>query len=190
MKTTGAWLVAMATVLTACSHGATPASHELFDERSAGTFLVVGSPLVFARTRSDVAAHARDYSTLVAMEVDNSGDYQEYLFLYRWSTVDPRMLPPPDASADALKIIADGRVIDLKADPEPPLKVGSRPEFLVPNHGNVVTRAYRVDAATLRFIATSREITVRLPAETLDTPFTLWEDGRGALLQFLKRAGP
>ena len=40
----------------------------------------------------------------------------------------------------------------------------------------------------LHYIADSRELTVRMPQESLDTPFTVWEDGRGALTQFLERA--
>jgi len=189
MKVPSGLLLTIA-ALVSCSSGTSPASHEIYDERTAGTLLVSGSPLVFARARSDVAAHARDYATLEAVEVDNSGDYVEYLMLYRWSTVDPRMLPPPDPAAGDLTIVADGRSIDLKADGALPFKVGNNRELLVPNHGHVLARAYKVDAATLRFIATSREIVVRLPGEALDTPFNLWEDGRGALLQFLKRAGP
>src|SRR5580704_1191423 len=85
--------------LTACT-GLKPAPfHEILDEQSGNTLLVVTTPLVFARERTDVAAHARDYATLVAAEIDQSGKYSEYLLLYRWSTVDRRMSPPPDPQA-------------------------------------------------------------------------------------------
>src|ERR1700721_2863548 len=102
--------------LPACSSSLRPppAPREILDEQSGSTLSVVASPLVFARERTDVAAHARDYATLVAVEVDNSGKYSEYLLLYRWSTVDRRMSPPPDQSAGELKIFADGRAIDLQ----------------------------------------------------------------------------
>lgn len=183
-----AGLILMMAALASCSARTPPASHEIFDERTASTLLVSGSPLVFARARSDVAAHARDYATLVPVEIDTSGDYGQYLILYRWSTVDPRMSPPPDPAAGDLRIIADGRVIDLKPQDHLPLNVDNRRELLVPKHGDVVPRAYKIDVATLRFIATSHEIAVRMPAEPLDMPFKLWEDGRGALMQFLKRA--
>jgi hypothetical protein len=43
-----------------------------------------------------------------------------------------------------------------------------------------------VDTATLHFIADSRELIVRLPQETLDMQYTLWDDGRAALNQFLQ----
>jgi hypothetical protein len=44
-----------------------------------------------------------------------------------------------------------------------------------------------VEPAILNFIATSREISLRMPQEPLDVPFLLWDDGRGALGQFLSR---
>ncbi len=151
---------------------------------------MVAKPLVFARDRSDVAAHSRDYATLVAIENDRSGEYVQYLLLYRWSTVDRRMSPPPGADEGELRILADGRTIDLKPLERPPTSLAQHRALHVPEHGDIVYRSYRVDIATLHFIAASREISVRMPQEQLDTPFTLWEDGRGALAQFLERAAP
>ena len=174
--------------LPSCTTQRPTASGEMFDEETATTELVVARPIVFARERTDVAAHSRDYATLVAVEVDRSGDYGEYLLLYRWSTVDRRMSPPPALDAGELKILADGRIIALKPLERLPVNFSQRRALHVPEHTDVVPRAYAVDVATLQFIATSHDITVRMPQEAFDAPFTLWEDGRNALLQFLKRA--
>jgi hypothetical protein len=176
------------TALASCTTRPTKGSTEIFDEQSASTLLVVAKPLVFARERSDVAAHSRDYATLVAVEDDRSGQYTQYLLLYRWSTVDRRMSPPPGPDEGELKILADGRTIDLKPLDRPPTSLAQRRALHVPEHGDVVYRSYRVDSATLQFIAASRDLALRMPQEPLDTPFTLWEDGRGELAQFLKRA--
>ena len=146
-------------MLSACA--AAPrqaASHEFLDEQTGTTLSVVAKPLVFARERTDVAAHARDYATLVAVEVDNSGKYREYLLLYRWSTVDPRMSPAPDPHAGELRILADGRVIDLMPLEQMPVSLSRRRELHVPDHGDVIAHAYPVDSSTLRFIASSREL--------------------------------
>jgi hypothetical protein len=164
-----------------------PAFHEILDEKSGDTLLAVASPLVFARERSDVAAHARDYVTLVAVQVDHSGKTTEFLLLYRWSTVDRRMSPPPDANAGELRILAEGRTIDLMPLDRVPLSLSLRRELHVPDHGDVIAHAYLVDSTTLRFIAASRDLTVRMPQERLDMPFGLWEDGRIALGQFIQR---
>lgn len=177
------------TALVSCTTKPPLAPHELFDEQTGSTLTVVATPLVFARDRSDVAAFSRDYVTLVAVEDDRSGAYSLNLLLYRWSTVDRRMSPPPQADAGALRIIADGRALDLQPLDRLPVSLQKRRELHLPEHGDVTAHAYPVDAALLRFIATSRELSVRMPQEALDTPFTLWEDGRGALGEFSHRAG-
>jgi hypothetical protein len=176
------------TALTACTSLPAADPREILDEKSGNTLLVVAEPLVFARERTDVAAHARDYATLVAVEIDNSGKYSEYLLLYRWSTVDRRMSPPPDPHAGELRILAEGRVIDLMPLERVPVDLSQRRELHVPEHGDAITRAYPVDVTTLRFIAASRELTVHMPQEALNTPFEIWEDGRMALAKFLQRA--
>jgi hypothetical protein len=174
--------------LTACT-GLKPAPfHEILDEQSGNTLLVVTTPLVFARERTDVAAHARDYATLVAAEIDQSGKYSEYLLLYRWSTVDRRMSSPPDPAAGTLRILAEGRAIDLVPLEQVPIGLSRRRELHMPEHADFVAHAYHVDVTALRFIATSRDIAVIMPQEPFGTPFTMWEDGRKALEQFLQRA--
>ncbi len=174
-------LLLAAWALAACATHHVPEPRQIFDERTARTLLVAAKPLVFARNRSDLAAHARDYATLVAVAIDESGDYRQYLLLYRWSTVDPRMLPRPDPAAGALRIVADGRVIDLTPLDTLPVGLERRNELLIPNHGDVVAHAYVLSPDLLDFIAASQELLLRMPQETLTTPFTLWQDGRDAL---------
>jgi hypothetical protein len=181
-------LTALVSCTTQPPHRPPSNSLEIFDEQSGSTLLVVSKPLVLARDRSDVAAHCRDYATLVAVEDDQSGKYTQYLLLYRWSTVDRRMSPPPGPDEGELKIFADGRTIDLKPLERPPTSLAQGHALHVPQHGDIVYRAYRVDSAVLHYIAESRELAVRMPQESLDTPFIVWEDGRGALAQFLERA--
>jgi hypothetical protein len=181
-------LTALVSCTTQPPHRPPSKSMEIFDEQSGSTLLVVSKPLVLARDRSDVAAHCRDYATLVAVEDDQSGKYTQYLLLYRWSTVDRRMSPPPGPDEGELKIFADGRTIDLKPLERPPTSLAQGHALHVPQHGDIVYRAYRVDSAVLHYIAESRELAVRMPQESLDTPFIVWEDGRGALAQFLERA--
>lgn len=182
-------LILALTALSACTVPPKRTAHEILDEQTGNTLIVVAKPLVFARERMDVAAHARDYATVVAVEVDHSGKYDEYLLLYRWSTVDRRMSAPPDPGAGELRIVAEGRAIDLMPLERVPVGLSRRRELHVPNHADVVSHAYLVDVATLRFIAASRKLTVYMPQEPLDTPFGLWEDGRKSLDRFLLRAG-
>jgi hypothetical protein len=171
-------------MLGGCVGSHPPLTREILDQQSGNTLIVVSAPLEFARVRTDVAAHARDYATLVAIEIDKAGSYSDFLLLYRWSTVDPRMSQPPDADQGELHILADGRDIDLEPLADLPVSLEKRQELYVPVHGDLVAHAYRADGATLRYIASSRQLIVRLPKERLDTPFTLFRDGRKALSDF------
>jgi hypothetical protein len=184
-----AFIAAALTLLTACVGHRPAATREILDQESGNTLFVATKPLVFARERSDVSAHARDYVMLLAVGVNESGRYSEYLLLHRWSTVDRRMLPPVDPNAGELRIVADGRVIELLPLERVPISLSSREELHAPNHGDVVTHAYAIDLPTLRYLAASRVLAVRLPQEALDTPFGLWRDGRPDLDQFVVAQG-
>ena len=83
-------LLLVLTALASCASRPPTAAQEIFDESDASTLLVTAKPIVFARERSDLAAYARDYATVVAVEIDISGEYSDYLLVYRWSTVDRR----------------------------------------------------------------------------------------------------
>jgi hypothetical protein len=184
------WYLVLAVLLSSgCAELPQPGSRTLLDTQSGNTLLLVTRPLVFARQRTDVAAHARDYATLVAVELDVAGNYSDYLLLYRWSTVDKRMSPPPAASGGELQIEADGRNLVLLPLARLPLDVAGRSGLYYPQHADVVTFGYKIEVATLRFIALSQHITVRLPRESLDLPFSLWEDGRASLAQFVRAEG-
>ena len=177
----------MVQALCACSGTPSAPGREIFDERTGNTLTVVSKPIVFARDRNDVAAYARDYATLVAVEVDHSGTFKDYLLLYRWSTVDSRMLSRPQYNEGAMRLLSEGRELNLQPLESLPVNLDSGGDLYVPHHGAPLTRAYAIDLATLRFIAASRTLILQMPQESLDTPFTIWEDGRPALNQFVRR---
>jgi hypothetical protein len=179
------WLAILPLMVIACGTTSAPLS-ETFDERTGNTVTVVSQPLVFARERNDVAAHARDYATLVAVEVDRSGSFEDFLLLFRWSTVDKRFAPPPQTDQGEMHLISEGRVITMK--PLDALPVGLNAAKLhLPRHGAAVIRAFSVDLDLLRFVAASRTLSLQMPLEPFDAPFHIWEDGRAALDDFVRQ---
>jgi len=175
----------LGTVLAGCASLPAPEPPSYLDERTGITLTVVDTPLVLSRDRRDLAANARDYLTLVAVSRNESGRVTSALLLYRWSTIDARIAAPPGAEPK-LVIVADGR--DIRPQP-----LGSMPKEFLPSTthdlwrppvSEVATTAYRIDAATLRFIAESARVSAFLDQPGDGLPYALWRDGRAALARF------
>jgi len=86
---------------------------EYLDAKTAATVTVGAPVLVFARERTELAVHARDYLTLVPVDVNRAGAHAQYFFGYAWSTLDNRALSDRPASPPRFELIADGRRIPL-----------------------------------------------------------------------------
>jgi hypothetical protein len=99
------------------------------------------------------------------------------------------MSPAPNPQAGELRILTEGRAIDLVPLERLPVGISRRAQLHMPEHAGVVTRAYQIDVMTLHFIASSRNLELRMPQESSDSQFALWRGGRRALNQFVQRAG-
>lgn len=157
----------------------------MLDDRSGVSLRVVAEPLVLARERRDLAAHARDYLTLAAVERNEAGRRDLVLLAYRWSTIDRRVDRQDDAGARALVLLIDGRDLRLEAiTGELAVELRPRPELHRPAVVEVRTVAYRVSRSTLEAIASGSGL-VAFHADARDSgPFHLWRDGREALRRF------
>ncbi len=175
----------MAGTLVGCASLPAPEPPSYLDERTGITLTVVDAPLVLARERRDLAANARDYLTLVGVSRNESGRITSALLLHRWSTIDARVAAAP-AAEPKLVIVADGR--DIRPQPLAELPKEFRPsathDLWRPPVSTVATTAYRIDAATLRFIAESRRVSAFIDERGDDLPYVLWRDGRDALARF------
>ena len=176
--------------LCACASLPPPAPATFLDEETGVTLTVVAKPLVLARDRRDIAANARDYITLVAVERNQTGRRNLVLLAYRWSTIDRRVNPQADADARALVLVADGRDIRLQPVAEQlPAELRPRAQLLQPDVTDVVAVAYRIDESTLRYIAESQRISGFYSDARGALPFALWADGRDALGEFAASLG-
>lgn len=160
--------------------------HTVLDEHSGASLTVVDQPLVLARERRDVAVHARDYLTLVAAELNETGHRRLVWVVHQWSTIDARALDVEPTVGAALLLVADGRDIRLT----PANDVGAalylkNPALLAPDDSNAITTAYTIDDATLEYVATCHQVSAAFPDSRLTLPFALWKDGRPALARFL-----
>ena len=181
------FLLLLPAVLVAC---ATPPSdpHAVLDERSGVTLNAVSAPLLFYRIHGNPQSGARDYVTLVAVEQDNAGKYTQLFLMYRWSLSFNGYAPQPKQNTGRLVVVADGRELVMEPLDRIPIDLASSKDFFVPND-QAVKYAYLTDFETMRDIAGSHELFVKLPQEeeAPETPFTLWRDGRAALAQLVNQ---
>jgi hypothetical protein len=169
---------------------------EFQDERTGATITVVHLPLTFALERSTLAAHARDYVSLTAVEVDRSGQTQLYLLGFFWSTIDRhRGAAPQLAGSRTLILQADGRPIHLTPDATLPKDLTAGPQLLAPEAAHAERAAYPVTLELLHFIAGSRALTLRIAGDAEDDEaeadtYEIWTDTRSSLQAFANRVGP
>jgi hypothetical protein len=177
-------LVVSMVVLVAggCASQPPDASRQYLDERSAATVTVAPGSLVFARDRPELAVHARDYLTLVPVDVNRAGKHVMYFYGYIWSTIDKRRLPASDDRTGQFELVADGRRIPLvpvKAHPRE-LGLAERP---VPAPSDSARLLISVtDRETLEFLAAAGEIRAVAQHDGISERYELWKDNRELLL--------
>lgn len=164
------------------------------DEGSAVTITVATEPLVLAREVSMLAVNARDYISLMPLEVNRSGQRRYYFFGYSWSTIDRRDGAGVAAPGGAeLALQADDRTIALRmsagefqnagvgALPVPPPVPGAQP-LLFPS-----------DRATLLFVGTAQVLSAQPPASAGAAPverYRQWTVPDSGFKAFFDRIGP
>jgi hypothetical protein len=153
------------------------------DDRTGITVSVVGAPIDLEHEPNGASAH--DFLTLIAIQQDDDGKYTALILLYRWAVYYGGVPFAPGPGSGELLIDADGHSIDLQPLPRLPDGLPKPKDLFVPDTTESAMRAYVTDLATLRLIAASHDLTVRLPKETPLGSFTLWHDGRPALGQFV-----
>jgi hypothetical protein len=156
----------------------------VLDERSGISLTVVDQPLVLARERRDVAVQARDYLTLVAAQINESGQRELVWVVHQWSTIDSRAAEFQPTPGEPLLLVADGRDVRLH-----PIRSAAayiqHSALRAPADALAVTTVYAVDDETLQYVAESGRIAASFPESRLTLPFSLWTDGRPALRRFL-----
>jgi hypothetical protein len=189
-------IAALGTSIAACATAKGPGTDEYLDERTGANITVMHQAFTFALERSTLAAHARDYVSLAAVEVDRSGQTQLYLIGYFWSTIDRRKdAAAPSSTAAVVELVADGRRIRLRPDAALPSDLRAKRQLLAPAASHFEQAAYPVSLELLRYIAGSRVLVLRLAGGSHDEDddmdsYALWTDARPELQAFTRRVAP
>jgi hypothetical protein len=169
---------------TALAAGKGP--QEYLDDQTAATVTVVGEPLLFAYPRTDLAANVRDYVTVAAAAVDRNGKVSYVLIAYFWSTVDPRLRHDSPPIPEPLVVQADDRRIELSLRGHSAYEAGIGVPVHAPPGEDLKPNVYGTDLATLRFIAESRHLNLRVDTAVTELSYELWEDRRDSLRRFVR----
>lgn len=171
--------------LGACASRPPDGAREYLDEVSAASVTVAPGGLVFARERPELAVHARDYITLVPIDVNRSGRHALYFCVYVWSTIDKRGLLRRDAAPDEIELLADGRPIPLLPVAATPRELGLAERPVRPPSDSAQLIIVPTDRETLEYL--SRATVVRALAwhDGVSDRYDLWAGSSHSILALL-----
>jgi hypothetical protein len=190
-RTSTSWALAAlwcGLLLSACATTEeTPAPRQYLDEHTAATVTVGTGGLVFARARPEYAVNARDYLTVVPVDVNRGGSHLQYLYCYIWSTIDK----PPGATdkPTTFELIADGRQIPLVQVSTPVHSLGFGEIPVPPPARNALPLISATNREVLQFLARAEVLSVVATRDGIAERYDLWTDGRATLGEFL-HGGP
>lgn len=147
---------------------------EYLDGQTAATVTVLGRPMVFAMERPQLAVHARDYLTLVPIDVNRAGAHKRYYYGYAWSTIDKRALGDDEAPPVRYELVADGRRISLVPLSGQPRDLGLGEEPLPPPNASALRMIAATTGEAQEFVATAQDIVAVAVREGGGDRFALW----------------
>jgi len=179
-----AWLLA-SLVVTTLAVASSSRPIEYLDEATGATVAVVRHPLVFARGGSGMG---RDYVTLAAVAVDQSGRISYALVGYIWSVGS--FVDPTNARVAAAAVIlqADDRRVVLNLQNVSARELGIGVPVHPPPVGSAVPYIYVTDLATVQLFAETSHLSLYTQDQTNSANYELFEDGRAALKEFVRFA--
>jgi hypothetical protein len=165
------------------------ASGTLLDRKTGATLQLSTRPWVLALDQPHLAAHARDYIALYAVEINTAGKRSYHLAAFLWSTVPGREQYAGDKPV--LQLRAGDRELTLDPLGRTPRDMGISQWPLKPPGRGAVLAIYEVDEALMRAMSTRITLQAR-PATDATLPedvwFDVWRSGREAFADFCARA--
>jgi hypothetical protein len=161
------------------------AAREYLDPQTAASITVANEAFVFARERLDLAVNARDYVTLVPIEINRAGTRNYYWFGYLWSTIDRRDGQRPFVEGDELVLLADGRPIRLRGTARS-LREEGISEPPLPRPGRAAVPVLMIaDPEAMNFVGRSTDLSLLWIHENQGDAFPLWRDARAEMRDLL-----
>jgi hypothetical protein len=186
------WFAALLLCLlpAARAPAADDAVREYVDETTAASITASAGVLIFARERTDLAVNARDYVTLVPVEINRSGKRACFWSGYLWSTIDRRNRQPWLAEGDDLVLLADGRPLPLRISGKT-LKDQGAAEPITPSPArNAIPVLFPATVEEIAYVAHATEVRIELLHAGTNETFVLWKGRPGAFTAFSEHVSP
>jgi hypothetical protein len=178
-------LAALLLAAACASLAGEPDIHTFLDRSTGTTLRITGAPWVLALDQPHLAAHARDYVAMHAVEVSNGGQRQYFIAALYWSTVPARNRHA--GNRPGLRLLLDDRDISLQPAAQSlreagigrwPLRLPGRDALLI---------LYAAETQLLRQLGHAGRLRARPEPESGPAPdawFETWRDGRGPFRDF------
>jgi hypothetical protein len=166
---------------------ATAGPSTVLDQETGSTLTISARPWLFARDEPSLAANARDYVALHAVEIDTAGKREYFLVVFFWSSIDRR--GDFAGATPRMELAIDDRQVSLTPDPRTPRDLGiSHWPLSSPGKGARLF-VYRADTTLIRQLAQSRYASLKLldDMDGDDEPIATWRDGRSAFKDFVAK---
>jgi hypothetical protein len=169
-------LLALIFLAAACGHA--PRVREYLDESTAATITASEQGWIFARERSDLAVHARDYITITPVLVNRGGTRVMYLYCQLWSTIDWRRDKSLVAAKNELALLADDRRLPLISAADTLRQLGFGHSPVDTSSQTEDLRVVRIDADFLRFMVNASQLRIAVSQGDVSHYYSLWKSGR------------
>jgi len=161
---------------------------ETLDPNTGVTITHAPSPLVFYRESSQRAAYARDFVNLGPIQVNRMGQYQHFLWLGIWNTMQDRPLSDEINGFESIIVFADGEPLQLTIAGWTPDVIGASESVYVKPAGSAAEAYYIVTIDQLRFISEADDVRLRTSGPRARS-YEVWEgqgSARGSLKAFVQ----
>lgn len=175
-------LLAMVSLLIACTVPTPRAPREFLDEQTTATITVPAEPMILVGESSGPARRDiernRDYLEIYGIDVNRMGDHRQYFAVMAW-------FAPSGAAgvAPELTLHLGDETIELQAATEEPMTLGiSQP--LAASYSRASTWWYfPTDTATLKKVAASSQLHASLTTPEQRRAYVIFDDGRPQLAE-------
>jgi hypothetical protein len=172
------------------SHAADEGVREYVDETTAASITASTRALIFARERTDLAVNARDYITLVPVEINRSGKRACFWSGYLWSTIDRRKRESWLAKGDELVLLADGRPMPLR-NSTTTLRDQGVAEPITPSPARrAIAVLFAVNPEEIAYVSHASQVRIELLHAGTTETFTLWKGQPDTLSTFAEHIAP